>query len=318
MAATLPGVSFIIPVYNKAPYLPKVLAAVAAQAGDFPRQYVFVDDGSTDGSLAIVREVTAGWPNVIILTQENHGSAHATNRAIEQASEPYLKFVDADDLLAHCATEILLTALAPDEACLAFSGVYRYRDAREIDLSLAPEHAEVIRLASPLKAAMKNSLFNPTQMLARTECVRAVGGCDERVVHSQEYSLTMRLAKHWSFLKVNAPLAFLPRDVAKSLGADHGRQLRRVTLALGYFVRDNPDLDNDLLRFACRRAAGRAWKFARRYRNAGPLSAHFGRYLLSRLKLPRDPAAFIDACTGVFEGPTIAPPEQRANSGRGA
>ena len=125
MAAKLPGVSFIIPVYNKAAYLPKVLAAIAAQTGDFPREFIFVDDGSTDDSLNLLRELTQGWKNLTILQQANHGAAHATNRAIERASQPYLKFVDADDLLAAPATEVLLSALAPSDACLAYGGVYQ-------------------------------------------------------------------------------------------------------------------------------------------------------------------------------------------------
>ena len=44
------GVSFVVPVYNKARVLPPVLDAMAAQQGDFPREFIFVDDGSTDDS----------------------------------------------------------------------------------------------------------------------------------------------------------------------------------------------------------------------------------------------------------------------------
>ncbi len=113
MAAKLPGVSFIIPVYNKAAYLPKVLAAIAAQTGDFPSEFIFVDDGSIDDSLNLVRELTQGWENLTIIQQANHGSAHATNRAIERASQPYLKFVDADDLLAARAAGGFLSGLGP-------------------------------------------------------------------------------------------------------------------------------------------------------------------------------------------------------------
>ena len=89
------GVSFIIPVYNKAKHLPSVIQQIKLQQGNFPKQYVFLDDGSTDGSLDIVRSKTAGWENVIIKTQPNSGSAAATNAAIKLAKQPYLKFVDA-------------------------------------------------------------------------------------------------------------------------------------------------------------------------------------------------------------------------------
>ena len=60
------GVSFLSPVYNKASHLETVLGQIRRQTGDYPRQYVFVDDGSTDDSLAMLRDITAGWDNVVI------------------------------------------------------------------------------------------------------------------------------------------------------------------------------------------------------------------------------------------------------------
>ena len=41
-------VSFVVTVFNKAEYLPLVIRSLDAQIGDFEREYVFVDDGSTD------------------------------------------------------------------------------------------------------------------------------------------------------------------------------------------------------------------------------------------------------------------------------
>jgi glycosyltransferase involved in cell wall biosynthesis len=55
-----PGISFVCTVYNKEAYLPGVLAALRDQAPDRPRQFIFVDDGSRDASMRIVREHTAG------------------------------------------------------------------------------------------------------------------------------------------------------------------------------------------------------------------------------------------------------------------
>ena len=106
------GVSFVVPVYNKAPYLPGVLDRLAAQRGDFDREYIFIDDGSTDGSRATLKERTADWPDTTIVEQANHGVAHATNRGIERARMPFIKFCDADDLLVHGATQALLDALS--------------------------------------------------------------------------------------------------------------------------------------------------------------------------------------------------------------
>ena len=56
---TSSGVSFVIPVYNKANHLPGVLRQIKNQRGNFSKQYVFLDDGSTDDSLNIIRAETA-------------------------------------------------------------------------------------------------------------------------------------------------------------------------------------------------------------------------------------------------------------------
>ncbi len=300
---TLPGVTFVVPVFNKAPYLPRVLAAIRDQRGDFAKSYIFIDDGSSDDSLALVRDATAGWENTVIVVQDNHGSAHATNQGIARATQPFIKFVDADDLLAAHATESLLEALHASDACLAWGEVVRYRDASEIDLAARNPDPPVETLNAPLLAALRNSLFNPSQCLVRSAAARAVGGCDERIRHSQEYSLTLRLAHFGAFLKVAAPAAYLPRFVATSLSANEARQLRRVTLACANLLRDHPDLGPEIQQYACRRAAGRAWLFARRRRGAGVLSRPFWRHLRSRFPLRGDRAAFIERCAAAFADP---------------
>lgn len=299
-----PGVSFVVPVYNKAAYLKDVLASIRDQIGDFERQYVFIDDGSTDGSAELVEELTADWPNTVIHRQTNHGSAHATNQGIARATQPYVKFVDADDLIGLHATRMLLDALQNDPgACLVYGGTVQYHpDDGKPDLAAVSEPGSCDIIAQPLMPALRNSLFNPTQFLVRTDALRKSGGCDERVVHSQEYSLTLRLARLGHFLRIAAPVAYRPSSVPGSLGSHQGRQLKRVTLSCAYFLRDYPDLAPTLQAFAARRAAGRAWKYARRNRGAHWLNSRWPWLnLLSYLPLPRNHAAFIEGCLAAFD-----------------
>ena len=301
--------SYVVPVFNKAPWLPAVLAALKAQRGNFEREYIFVDDGSTDGSLAVLREATQGWTNVTIVTQANAGSAAATNAGIARARLPFIKFCDADDLLAADATRILLAALVADpEACLAYGARHWYRpgETPALDQPLAP--GPVARIDDPVRPALRNSLFNPTQFLVRTDRVKASGGCDERIVFSQEYSLTLRLALQGPFLRVDTPVAWLLHEADGRLSGNTGRQLQRVTLACANFLRDHPALPRDIRRFACRRAAGRAWRWQKRHRRASVLSPWFARYLLSFLPAQTDPAAFIESCAAAFDDTGAALP----------
>jgi len=296
------GVSFVVPVYNKAAFLPDVLQAIRNQRGDFARQYVFVDDGSTDESIQIVRDAVGDWGDVVIHLQENHGSAHATNQAINRTRHPFVKFVDADDLIKHDTTALFLNQLTDSDACLAFGRGEDYDSLDEIDLETIDRAAPFERMASPLEASIRNSLFNPSRFMARRECLLAVGGCDERVVHSQEFSLTMRLARRWPFLRTDAVVAYLPREVPGRLGNNNAKQLRRVNLATQYFIADHPQLPDHIKRLACRRAAGRAWKYVRRNHDAGFGSRWFWRNMQAKLPItPPDPAGFIEGCTAAFD-----------------
>ena len=217
-------------------------------------------------------------------------------------------------MLAHDATARLLAALNGSDACLAFGDAVSYEAKTPPDLAAPmPLSADLERLRAPLKLALKNSLFNPTQFLARTEAVRAVGGCDEAIVFSQEYSLTLRLAARWDFLHMAAPVAYLPRTAPGRLSDDGGRQLQRVTLACASFLREHPDIPPQLVRFACRRAAGRAWKFARRHLGARPGSEWHWLNVRSFAAATGDAANFIERCAGVYDR---APAAAAADDGR--
>lgn len=296
------SVSFVIPVFNKAKYLAPVLAAIAAQKGDFAREFIFVDDGSTDNSLALLRDLTSRWTNVTIIEQENGGSAKATNAGIRAATKEFIKFVDADDLLHERATEILLASLhANPDACLAYAHCQYFNEGEKMDLVQPIGKCEIERMEQPLYAAMQNSLFNPTQFIARTDAVKKSGGCDERVKHSQEYSLTLRLARLAPFVKVKATLAFLCRGEPGRHGASSSRQLQRVSLSLAYFLEDYPDTPLALRRHAWKRAIGRASKFHYRHRNGAKYSKLFWKNLFARIIREKDYAAAIRATLPVFD-----------------
>ena len=50
------GVTFIVPVFNKSKYLKYVLDSFQKQEGSFDREYIFINDGSTDDSYEILKE----------------------------------------------------------------------------------------------------------------------------------------------------------------------------------------------------------------------------------------------------------------------
>src|ERR1700735_3279643 len=89
----------------------RVLEALVAQTGPFEREFIFVDDGSTDGSAALIEELTRAWRDpAIVLRQPNRGASAATKAGARRAAQPWLKLLDGDDLLVPGATARLLEA----------------------------------------------------------------------------------------------------------------------------------------------------------------------------------------------------------------
>ena len=97
MISHSPFFSIIIPVYNVAPYLRECLDSVLAQAfTDW--EAICVDDGSTDGSGAILDEYAAKDERFRVVHKKNEGVGAARNSALDVAKGNWVCFLDGDDV----------------------------------------------------------------------------------------------------------------------------------------------------------------------------------------------------------------------------
>lgn len=96
-----PKASVIVPVYNKEDYLESCFVALLEQTIDHDElEVIFIDDGSTDGSLVLLRQFAAEHPWVKVIAKENGGVSSARNAGIKAAKGKYLFFLDPDDGLS--------------------------------------------------------------------------------------------------------------------------------------------------------------------------------------------------------------------------
>jgi glycosyltransferase involved in cell wall biosynthesis len=119
------ALSLVVPLYDVERYLPDLLDSIAAQEpGPYDLQCVFVDDGSPDGSAALVeRWVAEAKPasvDALLIRQANAGVSAARNRGLAAATGEWVGFPDSDDALGErwCA-EVAAFVLARGEATTA-------------------------------------------------------------------------------------------------------------------------------------------------------------------------------------------------------
>ena len=89
--------SIIVPVYNIEAFLPESLDSLAKIQFDAPYEVIVIDDGSSDGSLAILRAYEERQRALRIITGPNGGVSRARNAGLDAAKGKYITFVDGDD-----------------------------------------------------------------------------------------------------------------------------------------------------------------------------------------------------------------------------
>ena len=296
------SVSFVVPVYNKSKFLKPVIKSIKSQKGKFKKEYIFIDDGSTDDSYRILKQETKGMKDCQIIKQENKGSANATNQGIKTAKMKYIKFLDADDLILSDSTKLLVDILEKNSSCILAYGLQRkVENIVNVNLNERINNYEIEMIENPLKLAMRNSMFNPSQFLVRTSFCKNVGGCDERIRFSQEYSLTLRLSKIGSFVKLNYPIAILPYSAPGQISEKKNNQIYRVSKALELFINENNDLSLKTKLYAQRRLTARAWRFARNNKIKDLYLKYFILYLIGLLRINIKPLKVCKQANKIYE-----------------
>ena len=138
-------VSVIMPVYNARDFLSLAIDSVLAQTLS-EIELICIDDGSTDGSLDILKGYHANDERVRIVTETNAGPAIARNNGIRRARGQYLAFLDADDFFEPTLLEELYNIAEADALDIAIADydVYNSRKSR-FEKPIYPEKVEIFK-----------------------------------------------------------------------------------------------------------------------------------------------------------------------------
>jgi len=170
-------------------------------------EVVIVDDGSDPRQELTVEEVMAGYSDEDIqckyVWQENRGVAGALNRALEDATGEWIRWLPSDDLFALDSTEILLQVAHDDpHARVLYSGYDEgipstRQQIPAITFSTRERQHDLLK---------KHCFINAASVMWHKDVFEELGGFNEDIVHAQDYEFLLRCSETYHFTGVSDPL----------------------------------------------------------------------------------------------------------------
>jgi glycosyltransferase involved in cell wall biosynthesis len=230
MAGTRPLVSIVIPTYNRAAYLAEAIESVLSQSYQ-PLELIVVDDGSTDGTRAVLARYADRCRGE---SRANQGQSSVLNYAWGIARGDILGYLGDDDCLRPGAVEQLVRALMADDGAVMVYGDYALIDGssriiRRVALKPRP-YVEMVRdlRVTPGPGA-----------LHRREALFAAGPWDPGLRLTPDLDFYLRLGLLGRFVHVPGELAgFRVHETSASFRAAHPRVVDEpLRVASTFFAR---------------------------------------------------------------------------------
>ncbi|MGX5357781.1 bifunctional polysaccharide deacetylase/glycosyltransferase family 2 protein [Kocuria sp. KH4] len=208
----LPLVSVILPVFNEEPVVARTLAAL--RASDYPNvEVIAVDDGSTDGTLAVLEEAASSWPALRVISQPNAGKSVASNHGIMAATGEIVVTLDGDTLFEPQTIRMFarhFTAPHRGRPVGAVAGHVKVGNrAGILTMWQSLEYISgicVTRMAESVVGAI--SIVPGACAAWRREALQAAGGYSHDTL-AEDADLTMTLQQHgWAIVQENQAVAW--------------------------------------------------------------------------------------------------------------
>jgi glycosyltransferase involved in cell wall biosynthesis len=220
-------ISVVIPTYNYGRFIGEAIESVLRQtrAAD---EIIVVDDGSTDGTEAVV---AAFGDKVRYVRQENAGVCAARNRGVTESSGDVIAFLDADDIWHAEKIEKQLEKFAADgEIGLVHCGMREFDSETGETLRL---HAEGMGgdVADELLLWERTAIIGcGTAVMVSRKAFDEAGGFDTRLKVGEDWDLCYRIARRYK-------VGFVPEVLVdyRSHGAAAHRNVREMERGMGIF-----------------------------------------------------------------------------------
>jgi glycosyltransferase involved in cell wall biosynthesis len=170
-------IDIIIPTYNATAFLGKTLLSAVNQNVAAEIKVIVVDDYSTDGTQALVRDFVSEHPNVQLIEHtENLGPAAARNTGLRLGSAPFIAFLDHDDVWNLDKLKIQLDTFNGNEEP-AYSVTMQRLELFGLDSETLPKWLKPELLNRDLDG------FLPSSLMLTRKTLAVVGEFDESLLY---------------------------------------------------------------------------------------------------------------------------------------
>lgn len=151
-----PLLSVIVPVYNCEAYIEKCILSILQQS--YPNiEIILIDDGSSDESLNVCKELRNRHSNIHIIHKDNAGQAAARNDGIKASKGQLIAFVDGDDFIDKRMYETLYINLITENADISCGGIQRVENGKLKSLfNNIPNEYEIFDKLSAINKLLDN------------------------------------------------------------------------------------------------------------------------------------------------------------------
>lgn len=187
-----PRVSVVMPVYNTERFVAEAVESILAQSyADF--EFIIIDDGSTDGSLAVLKKYEARDPRIRLVSRPNTGNVVAANEGVDLSRGEFMARLDADDRVMPELLERQVARFDAEPGLVLLGANAQVMDESGVvfgDFAVPETHEAIER--SHLQGDM--AIHHPGAMM-RVEQVRAVGKYRPQFKICEDYDLWLRLGE---------------------------------------------------------------------------------------------------------------------------
>lgn len=204
MSATSQAViSVVIPAYNREDVIERAIHSLLEQQCTVPFEVIVVDDGSTDRTASVVRNIK--HQQLRLVEQKNQGASAARIHGVGVAQGSYIAFLDSDDVAEPHYLQLLYDALERCPQCvMAYAKVGEMDGSWHTEQALPETDSDGV-LADPLVALLQKGCFTISMnlMVRKSAAVEAMQG-RQHVMASNDFDFCLRVALQGPYVFVNA------------------------------------------------------------------------------------------------------------------